>query len=163
MSTPLEPMNVGFIFKPDLSEVLLLRKTHPDWQKGLLNGVGGHVNEEELANAKWVESWCREVKEETGIVLIEDKVVRIGRITVISRGITVPTYAYRMLGDEEPKQMTDEAIEWHDPYRLVDQKCIENLIFFVAFAKYKLSHIDDISESSRIELHYDYNKKNTTS
>lgn len=36
---------LGFIFSPDLRTVYLIRKTHPDWQKGLLNGVGGHKQE----------------------------------------------------------------------------------------------------------------------
>ena len=34
---------VGFIFDPSSEFVLLLRKTHPEWQRGKLNGVGGHV------------------------------------------------------------------------------------------------------------------------
>ena len=38
---------MGFIFSPDLKNVYLIRKTHPEWQAGLLNGVGGHKQETE--------------------------------------------------------------------------------------------------------------------
>jgi 8-oxo-dGTP pyrophosphatase MutT (NUDIX family) len=32
-----------FVFNPDLTRTLLIRKTHPKWQAGKLNGLGGHV------------------------------------------------------------------------------------------------------------------------
>lgn len=34
---------VGFLFSFDKQQVALIRKNRPDWQKGRLNGVGGHV------------------------------------------------------------------------------------------------------------------------
>lgn len=53
---------MGFIFSPDLHEVFLIRKTHPEWQKGLLNGVGGHRQESEAFYA----CMMREAYEEAG-------------------------------------------------------------------------------------------------
>ena len=35
---------VGFMFNPTEDAVLLIRKTHPAWQKGKLNGVGGRID-----------------------------------------------------------------------------------------------------------------------
>ena len=43
--------------------VLLIRKQRPTWQKGRLNGVGGHVEPGET----YLEALIREVKEEVGI------------------------------------------------------------------------------------------------
>lgn len=53
---------VGFLFSPDLEKVVLIRKTHPDWQKGLLNGPGGKVEDGETP----YDAMVREFKEETG-------------------------------------------------------------------------------------------------
>ena len=36
---------VGFFMDPTLSKVVLIRKQKPEWQKGLLNGVGGKVGD----------------------------------------------------------------------------------------------------------------------
>ena len=53
---------MGFIFSPDLKHVYLIRKTHSEWQKGLLNGVGGHKQEHEGFHA----CMMREAYEEAG-------------------------------------------------------------------------------------------------
>ena len=34
--------SVGFLFNPDETKVVLIKKNRHDWEKGLLNGVGGH-------------------------------------------------------------------------------------------------------------------------
>ena len=34
---------VGFVFSEGFKSVLLIRKTKPDWQAGLMNGVGGEA------------------------------------------------------------------------------------------------------------------------
>lgn len=56
-------MVCGLAFNADASQILLVQKTHPEWQKGRLNGIGGHVNEGETEIAAMV----REFHEECGI------------------------------------------------------------------------------------------------
>ena len=56
-------MVVGFLISRDNNNVLLVEKTHPDWQAGLLNGIGGGVEPGEPA----LVAMCREFVEETGI------------------------------------------------------------------------------------------------
>ena len=75
-------MTVGFIFSHDLDKVLLISKKRPAWQKGRLNGVGGHLNEEELSALNFISGWAREVKEEINLSVTIKDVVDIGRITV---------------------------------------------------------------------------------
>jgi len=59
-----EHMVVGFMFDNEFEHVLLIRKTHPEWQKGLLNGPGGHREERDTSTS---ETMRREFREETGI------------------------------------------------------------------------------------------------
>ncbi len=54
---------VGFMFSPSGECVLLIRKTHPAWQAGKLNGVGGRIEMGESA----LDAMRREFAEETGI------------------------------------------------------------------------------------------------
>lgn len=51
---------LGFLFNFDWSRIALIRKTKPDWQRGKLNGIGGHVEENENPD----ECMRREFKEE---------------------------------------------------------------------------------------------------
>lgn len=50
----------GFYFRPD--GVVLIRKARPEWQRGKLNGVGGHIEAGETP----AEAMRREFREETG-------------------------------------------------------------------------------------------------
>lgn len=53
---------IGFCFNTSLSQIVLIKKTKPDWQKDRFNGVGGKIEEgEEPINAM-----IREFREETG-------------------------------------------------------------------------------------------------
>lgn len=54
---------LGFMFNVEKTGVLLIEKQKPDWQKGLLNGVGGKVEEGE----DYHEAIVREFEEETTI------------------------------------------------------------------------------------------------
>lgn len=54
---------VGFCFKQDASEVVLIQKLRPEWQNGLINGVGGKVEPEE----DFSDAMVREFEEETGV------------------------------------------------------------------------------------------------
>ena len=53
---------VGFLFSDDRKKVALIRKQRPEWQRGKLNGIGGHIDEYESRDQAMV----REFKEETG-------------------------------------------------------------------------------------------------
>lgn len=53
----------GFYFSKDKERMILIRKNRPDWQAGLLNGVGGKVEEDEFA----LDAMRREFREETGV------------------------------------------------------------------------------------------------
>lgn len=58
---------VGFLTDSDGEDVVLIRKTHPAWQKGLLNGVGGNIESGETPHQAMV----REFREEAGVITYE--------------------------------------------------------------------------------------------
>lgn len=74
----------GFMCSWDIQNFLLIRKTHPEWQKGKLNGIGGKIEKKEQVIVQnpddsnpdagyWLietpfEAMVREFHEETGII-----------------------------------------------------------------------------------------------
>ena len=54
---------LGFAFNKDKNRVALIRKNRPEWQAGLLNGIGGKIEE---TDKSYVKAMIREFKEETG-------------------------------------------------------------------------------------------------
>lgn len=57
---------LGFVFCDEFvngPHVLLTKKKRPEWQKGLLNGIGGHVEETDHG---WIVGMAREGLEEVG-------------------------------------------------------------------------------------------------
>ncbi len=63
----LEEMVVGFLFDPTQTVVVLIEKNRPEWQKGRLNGPGGHVEPGETSS----QAMAREFEEEVGLGNIE--------------------------------------------------------------------------------------------
>lgn len=55
---------LGFLFGYNEKRVLLIRKTHPEWQAGRYNGIGGHIEAGETA----LEAMQREGLEEAGVL-----------------------------------------------------------------------------------------------
>lgn len=64
---------MGFAFDP-YGAVALINKNRPDWQKGKWNGIGGHLEHNELAH----EAMAREFQEETGMATKLDDWVYVG-------------------------------------------------------------------------------------
>lgn len=61
---------VGFLFSTDENPIVtLIKKERPEWQKGLWNGVGGHIEQDENP----IQAMIREFTEETGLLVREWK------------------------------------------------------------------------------------------
>lgn len=54
----------GLLFDDYLSQVMLIRKNHPEWMQGKLNGIGGHIENGESPAA----AMRREFTEETSLI-----------------------------------------------------------------------------------------------
>lgn len=122
---------VGFLISNE--DVLLIEKARPDWQRGKLNGIGGHIElGEEPVNAM-----RREFAEETGLtetfgwtefcVLGDDVNWRVHFF------VACPDYDARMLA---LRCQSDEPCRWYDcdAYRLSRLPVIPNLKWLIPMA-----------------------------
>lgn len=96
---------LGFAFRHDASgTVVLVRKTHPHWQAGKLNGVGGRVEEDEVP----MEAMAREFKEETGADIPFNRWIHFASLSTLN-GV-VHLYAANTWETDKAHTMTDEEV-----------------------------------------------------
>lgn len=92
--------SAGFLFSHAKDRVLLIRKNRPSWMKGLLNGIGGHIEVFETPH----DCMVRECKEETGLDVPEWKqfvTLRVpGKAVIHFFAATGPVFDVRKTTDE---------------------------------------------------------------
>lgn len=123
---------LGFCFSQDRTKVLLINKTKPDWQKGLLNGVGGKI---EYFDQNSYIAMAREFAEETGIATSYDDWYGY----CILRGKSFKVECYRMFcqGDiPTPRSLTEEVVGIYEVSDILNDrvKCISNLKWLITLA-----------------------------
>jgi len=121
---------LGFLFSEDKKAVVLIKKNRPDWQKGLWNGVGGHIEKNELP----ISAFIREFKEETGVLLSDNQVSSFG----VMRFKSAEVFLFRAFNSKllcNVKTTTDETIRifYLDSYE-VRSKSIYNLSWLIPMA-----------------------------
>jgi 8-oxo-dGTP diphosphatase len=100
----------GFVFDP-LAQVYLIRKLKPDWQKGLLNGIGGKIEtaDEGGEYPASVTAMSREFEEEAG-VLIHPLRWKLFHKEQWKNGNSVDFYTAGLLPSELPTTKTEEVV-----------------------------------------------------
>lgn len=134
----------GFLFKDDFSEVMLVEKRRPAWQNGLLNGIGGHIEENETPYAAMV----REFKEEAGVEVLRWMLIRIerhghneGRQNPENTMQRVNVYFFAAAATsaqwQHARSITDEKVIRMriDPYPSVWKGMIYNLEYLIPMGK----------------------------
>ena len=104
--------SAGFMFFED--EVLLITKARPSWQAGLLNGVGGKVEDGELH----VTAMVREFREETGVDTAAADWTEFAELLGGRNARGEPTakivlYCARAAVRPKARSMTDEPVAWY--------------------------------------------------
>jgi 8-oxo-dGTP diphosphatase len=115
---------VGLLFRNDATEVALIDKTRPEWQRGRKNGIGGEIEPGETSLA----AMEREFKEEAGASVSgwrmfcqlhhQDRVI----------------YYFVAHGDYQLTTMTDEKVGWYEVAHLSSLPIIPNLKWLVPLA-----------------------------
>ena len=97
---------VGFLFNTEMTHVWLIRKNRPDWQRGKLNGIGGHIEDGETM----LEAMRREFKEETGLTAAGS----FTPLTPARQSGGKNVYAWAFEGDCDPSLIESNtfSMEW---------------------------------------------------
>lgn len=115
---------VGYLFNSE-GEVCLIEKKRPAWQRGKLNGVGGHIEDGEAPE----QAMIREFREEAGTAVT-------WRQFCFIYGSAYELYCFTSRDDVEVNTMTDEPVNW---YRIneLPENIIPNLKWIIPMANYK--------------------------
>jgi 8-oxo-dGTP diphosphatase len=124
---------VGFATTSKKTHVALIRKKHPDWQKGKLNGIGGHIEPTDKTPAC---AMAREFWEETGIETHPDYWREF--VCVKGNDYELHCFTTRFGVLAKLKKTTDEKPAW---YRLdtilKNKKILASLHWLIPMAIYK--------------------------
>jgi 8-oxo-dGTP diphosphatase len=123
---------VGYLFNRDTNEVCLIQKNRPQWQKGRLNGVGGHIE----AGESPASAMTREFWEEAG----ERNIAWRQFLFITGTGYELNCFTAKADGAnlKNIHSATDEIIGWY-PVESLPQNILPNLKWIVPMADYKFS------------------------
>jgi len=138
---------LGFAFNSDISQILLIRKNRPDWQKGKYNGVGGKILDSEKGKTSNV-AMVREFEEETGLRTrlsqwtICANLWGNGHNDMIDTDWYMDVFAIKLSDGEfaQAISMTDELIMRFNVADLPMFHCISNLACLIPIAKATLNN-----------------------
>jgi 8-oxo-dGTP diphosphatase len=118
----------GFLFREKRTQVALIEKQRPAWQKGKLNGIGGKIEIGETP----IEAMIREFKEETGAAISDWR-----PFCYLQGASPEDPWAVIMFMSEAPaeiKTMEDEQVGWY-PLDMIDViDVIPNLKWLIPMA-----------------------------
>ncbi len=139
---------VGFYFSPTFTEVALIQKNRPDWQRGRLNGIGGHIEDNETPDA----AMRREFLEETGEdVKTFEHYVRLEFVN--SDGEEGDVYFFRAFGDPRLcMSRTDEEVIVVPTPLVPSYNIIANLRWLIPLAQQALTEPVIVKESMHREM-----------
>ena len=127
----MEKYVVGFNLSEELDRVLLMLKKRPDWQRGFLNGVGGHIELGETPDG----AMQREYFEEVGRVGPVWKPL-CSMVGDNNDGSGFMLYAFYGVGKISPSFVTDEPVIVAEVDRVITRKerCLGNVPWMLTLA-----------------------------
>jgi len=117
-------LGFGFYQWPGGTQVALIEKLKPDWQKGKLNGIGGHVE----LNESPLDAMIREFKEETDVEFKDWSL-----FCQLHDDKNFYVYCYYGFLSEEPKTTTKEVVGLY-PVLFLPDRCLPNIHWLVPMA-----------------------------
>jgi 8-oxo-dGTP diphosphatase len=127
-------MVLGFVFCYGSEEMLLIKKTHPDWQRGKLNAIGGRIEPGEIP----VETMVREFLEEAGVTTTSADwnwfaLINTSTVDELNLYVFSTVLEYARFG--AVKSVTDEAVVLIDDSHIIPGNVIPNLHWLVPMAR----------------------------
>lgn len=123
---------LGFMFDETLDKVILIKKNRPDWQKGLLNGVGGKIEPDEFP----CDAMSREFLEETGVDIDPAFWKHVFSLSGVDYNLWIFTIKSKKFWKCMTK--TDEHVYLKPVEAIVDKECISNLKWIIPACRYFL-------------------------
>ena len=108
------------------TRVLLIRKKRPWWQAGLLNGVGGKIEEGETP----LQAMRREFQEETGVDVPDQHWFEFGRLSWKDEKVDVVLFRTFNVATLDATSTTDERVGWYESSPM-PPGCFDNLYWLV--------------------------------
>lgn len=134
---------LGFLFENNGSSVVLIQKNRPEWQAGLLNGVGGKI----AAGETEIQAMVREFHEEAGVNTSSLKWHKFA--TMKGDAFSVACFAcWDSPAFTHAYPRTDETICHVSVVNLKHRACVSNLHWLIAMA---LDRDDDRSFLATID------------
>ncbi len=134
---------VGFLFNADRSQVLLIHKLTPAWQRGKVNGLGGKYEEGEDAAT----CIARETREEAAIDVPVTGWRHIGSLFGTEWHVDVLTAQYA--GPEsDARSLEEQHVEWF-PVNALPPNAMSNLHWLVPLCLNALQTNDIVSADIR--------------
>ncbi len=129
---PPKQYSLGFLFDEELQNVVMIKKNRPKWQSGLLNGIGGKLEDYETPH----DCMVREFKEETGLTI--NHWLKFGSLSFDAAEITL--FCASSKNAHLAKTTTDEVV-WVIPIwqpSVNKSACIENIPSLIELAIQRL-------------------------
>jgi len=126
-------MTLGFIFRNNRTEVALIQKSRPEWQKDKLNGIGGKANKDETPLA------CirRECLEECGLNISDWKISTILAGDKCDWAVVV---FYTDLQPDQPSNLVNsdstEPVKWVTVTDLPKMHTLDNIQWLIPMIIY---------------------------
>jgi 8-oxo-dGTP pyrophosphatase MutT (NUDIX family) len=117
MSDPHREYVAGFLFRqrtPTLKQVLLVRKNHPEWQKNMLNGVGGELEGREIPGEAMIREFREEAHYMTNKWEFFAREMGPGYTVHFFRHTLDPEFEKKKPYEAPAKNDVGEELEWHD-------------------------------------------------
>lgn len=138
MSEPIKYV-LGFLFNRNRNCVVLIKKTKPAWQAGLLNGVGGKIEPGEDAR----QAMIREFREETGVDTTKTDWSQFAELN--NNNFIVYCYvAYDEIAYHAAKNVEVEEIHKIRFHYLNAIPCVSNVYWLIYMA---IDHMDNRSSN----------------
>lgn len=124
-------MVVGFIFSPDWNHVVLIEKERPEWQAGLLNGVGGKPEKSDKGPRA---TMARECMEECGLMTEPQDWTIFAELLEPTTSTRVVFMYVRHPLYEQAESKTDERVGVYPTCDIASRATIPNLQWLIPCA-----------------------------